>query len=286
MATKDIKFGQVPVLIIDYNEMNSTVLNMQLKPTGLRPIFAPSAEKGLSILKLAKECDIPIPIVICDYQMASLNGLEFVKAIRRDPLIKNTQVILLTSENIGQAKQHFMDLDVHQFLPRPCSVDTLIKSIAKYVPPLETPVQVASSKEGIRILAADDDPVNLVVIKGFLNLAGYTVDTVKDGVEAVKAFQNINYDLILMDICMPIMDGVFATIQIREIESKQNKRPVPIVAVTAHFTPTQRTRYLEVGMNDVIAKPIRKVTIDNCLEKWCPRYPVANQANPQRLASG
>lgn len=285
-------FDEALVLIICDNPQNSASLNSTLKASGLKPIFVSRADKGLSVLKHASETKTPIALVICDFTLPDMTGYDFVKTLRAIPMIADNKVVVLTPDHPANYLPVFSGLGVSHVLQWPGRSENLTGAIAEYIPlrreietkseiPLDHQDAVADNR--LRILAADDNAINLAVLKGFLNLSGYAPDTVVNGAEAVKAFKNLHYDLILMDVSMPVMDGVVATIQIREIEKRLGKPQIPIVAVTAHYTKSQKERYIEAGMNDVIAKPISKEVIDNCLEKWCARYTPAN--TPQRAAS-
>lgn len=279
-------FDEALVLVIYDNGQFNSDLNNVLTSAGLRPIFVSRAEKGLSVLKHAKESGTPLALVICDIAISDMPGEAFVRAVRLDHTIADTKIVMLTSDQPMGQLSRFSPLNVSHILKWPCRAADLTGAIAEYIPirrelsppPADQSAGAPVSSAPLKILAADDNAINLAVLRGFLNLAGYSPDTVRNGAEAVKAFKNMHYDLILMDISMPVMDGIVATLQIREIEKRIGKTPVPIVAVTAHYTPSQRDRYLEVGMNDVIAKPIRQEKIESCLEKWCDRY------NPAQIA--
>ncbi len=272
-------FDNLSILIIDDDELNSSVLSMQLKQHGIEPIVSKRAYDGFQALIRAAEAGKSIPLIICDFHMSDMNGLGLIKLLRENALTKDVKIVFLASYGLGDLTKELANLNVSHILKRPCSTDSLVEAISDCVKTQAPSPKKYLDKSEIRILAADDDPINLAVLKGFLNLAGYSVDTVSDGADAVKACENIHYDLILMDICMPTMDGVIATLQIRTNEKRSNRLPVPIVAVTAHFSPSQRDRYLDAGMNDVMAKPIRKDIIDECLQEWCVRYPEIHNDN-------
>jgi len=279
-------FDESLVLVLTDNGNFSANLNAILTSAGLKPIFVSRAEKGLSILQHAKEAQTPVPLAICDYALPDMTGFNFLKSLRTDPRIRDQKVILLTPDHPVGHMPVFAPLGISHIIQWPGRSENLTGAIAEYIPlRREEPAIASISAEpsrndtGFRILAADDNAINLAVLKGFLNLSGYTPDTVVNGAEAVKAFKNAQYDLILMDVSMPVMDGVVATLQIREIEKQVGSEPVPIVAVTAHYTASQKQRYLEAGMNDVIAKPISQREIQNCLEQWCPRF----EAQPQKI---
>ncbi len=285
-------FDEALVLVVRGNEAISSQLNTQLKTAGLKPIFVSSGEKGLSVLRHARESNTPLALVICDYALGDLTGYDFVTRTRQDPLLADTKIILTTQDHPMGYLSVFQPMGVNHIVRWPGRAEDLTGAIAEYIPvrreikptgQIQDP-SLDSEARPFRILAADDNAINLAVLKGFLNLAGYTPDTVVNGAEAVKAFKNLQYDMILMDISMPVMDGVVATLQIREIEKRIGKAPVPIIAITAHYTPSQKKRYLEAGMNDVLAKPISQSEIENCLSEWSPRFETATET--RRAAFG
>lgn len=277
----DKVFGDVPIVVVDDIEINHAVISKQLRPYGLKPICVLGARRALKVLRLAREKNVNIPIVICDYHMAGMNGLEFAEELRRDSTIDGTQIIILTSMHLGGIVKQFNELNVHNILERPCSAREIIGAIKNYIPVmkknpsqilpfLEKPQAPVKPREGNRVLAVDDDSVNLFVIKGFLEMTGYYVETAEDGLEAVNAFKSGTWDIVLMDISMPILDGVQATKFIREYEYGRGKTQTPIIAVTAHTSNSLRADYLEAGMNDIAVKPLRKLSFDAMMDKWCP----------------
>ena len=278
-------FDENLILVISADRNRSSVLNTQLKQAGLKPIFVSSPDKGLSILRHARECSMPFILTLFDFELNDQNGIDYLGQIRMDPLVRDSNIILLTSEKLSFLANTLTRCQITHILQWPFQFSDLTGVIAEYIPlnvraeqNVEEIVQ-SEQNNSYRILCADDNAINLAVLKGFLNIAGYSPDTVSDGSQAVKAYKNVNYDLILMDIMMPVMDGVVATLQIREVEHQLSRQAVPIVAITAHYTPSQRDRYIEAGMNDVISKPISKKVIDDCLAKWCPRY-IDPETNP------
>jgi len=269
-------FDETLVLVLDDNHNLSPNLNSLLLKTGLKPVFVSSGIKGLSILKHAKLNGTPFGLIICDYKLPDMNGLEFAQSVRSDPIISDSQIIALTPDHPISYLYDFSRLRVPHVLQRPCVLQDLTGAVAEYLPLKWADEIIAndivSPGQAIKILCADDNAINLAVLKGFLSIAGYVPDTVENGEEALKAYNSRQYDLILMDIMMPVMDGTQATQHIRELEKRASRSPVPIIAVTAHYTPSERGLYIKLGMNDVIAKPISKNVIDACLEKWCPHY--------------
>lgn len=294
-------FKDIPVLIIDDNNVNHLVLSNQLKPLKVAPFCLSSAKHGLSVLRKMAQKNLPLPLVICDYQMPAQSGYDFVQALRADPLIAQTEVIILTSADITSRRKDFAELEVKYVLEKPCANVELLDAVAeslnrslfiqktaadlvpnKLVPnKTEDPKPVNAS---FRVLVADDDPVNRTVFEGLLNLAGCTdVTLVKNGLEAVQIFSQENFDLVLMDISMPVLNGMKATEKIRNYERREGRGQTPIIAVTAHALKGDKEKFLDVGMNDYLAKPILKQTFEAIIEKWSPyRF---EQDSPNALAS-
>lgn len=123
-------------------------------------------------------------------------------------------------------------------------------------------------KKNVRILLAEDNPINQQVAIRILAKLGYHSDVVKNGSEALEAIKEKSYDLILMDCQMPEMDGYVATAEIRKLEQINNKSPVPIIAVTAHSLESDREKCMTSGMNDYIPKPINIDQLATTIEKW------------------
>jgi CheY-like chemotaxis protein len=120
-----------------------------------------------------------------------------------------------------------------------------------------------------RILLAEDVEINQAIAKAILETAGYEVDVVSDGAEAVMAVQNSTYDLVLMDVQMPVMDGVMATQHIRSLPAQTNA--VPIIAMTASVFAEQIASFREAGMNDHIGKPFQREELHATVERWLPK---------------
>lgn len=293
MKTLQTMFDETLILVVSADQHISSVLNSNLTEAGLKPVFVSSAAKAVSILTHAMECGSPISLILYDNELPEMTSQAFANFVRNDKVINDSNIIALTRENPAGLLNQLGRWQITHVLHLPCRYKDLTGAIAEYIPVSKTANvefienQIVDGNGSYRILCADDNAINLAVLRGFLNISGYSPDTVVDGSQAVKAYKNIQYDLILMDIMMPVMDGVVATLQIRELEKQMSRPPVPIVAVTAHYTPSQRDRYLAAGMNDVIAKPINMTDIEDCLSTWCKRYvaPEKAQANHPRQAA-
>jgi len=275
------QFSNVPIVFIDDFEVSHSILTQQLKQYGLVPFCINSPSRGLALLRRAREQNIPIPILVCDYHMAGITGLELTEIIRNDSSIDGTQIIILTNAYLGGLVRKFRDLNVHHFLERPCSAKDLVKAIQEYIP-ADTVINPsftnnhgkdskgAPASTSLSVLAVDDDSTNLLVIEGYLKNSGYKVDLARNGLEAITAYKKAlgTYEMVLMDIAMPIMNGVTATQHIRKLESRLGFERTPIIAVTAHSHASQRLIYTRAGMDDLIRKPMHKRAFDTMLSKW------------------
>lgn len=289
-------YKDIPVLIIDDNDVNHMVLTNQLKPLKVAPFCLSSAKHGLSVLRKMAQKNLPLPLVICDYQMPVQSGYDFVQALRADPLIAQTEVIILTSADITSRRKGFADLGVKYVLEKPCAnvelLDVIAESLNKSLFTQKTAADLVPNKTedpkpvnaSFRVLVADDDQINRTVFDGLLNLAGcMDVTLVKNGLEAVQIFSQKNFDLVLMDISMPVLNGMEATEKIRNYERREGRGQTPIIAVTAHALKGDKEKFMDVGMNDYLAKPILKQSFEALIEKWSPyRF---EQDSPNALAS-
>ena len=267
------------VLVVDDNALNRRIFKLQLDGFGIDATLVPDARTGLRLLVEARNIGQAFDLAIIDHMMPETDGLALAKMIRADPALKDLKLILSSSSGLT-AEQQARVLGFDATCPKPVHQDTVLKTIQKLLagiaPPSEPaafssdevsdprialPAEPAKMAEidrckdcAQRILIVEDNTTNLRLAMTILTGAGYSVDAVADGLEAVRAVQALPYDLILMDIRMPVMGGVEATNRIRALEL-----PVadcPIIAMTANAIRGDREEYLAAGMNDYISKPI------------------------------
>lgn len=256
------------VMIVDDNHTNLSSLNKQLGYWNLQPILATSAKQALSILLV----DPTIDLVITDMQMPGMDGVMLAKLIKqRYPYIP---ILLLSS--IGEEFEESQRGLFYSVMTKPIRQHVLSKQISNVLQTsgfAEIEGQVFSKKMSAdfstnypcTLLVAEDKLINQLVILNILDRLGYKPDLVKNGVEAVAAVHKKDYDIILMDMQMPVMDGLEAT---RLIRKKQLKQPV-IIALTANTLKGDEQDCLDAGMDDYIAKPIRLEDLMDKLERWC-----------------
>ncbi len=267
------------VLVVDDNTLNRRIFKLQLDGFGIEATMVPDARTGLRLLVEARSIGRPFDLAIIDHMMPETDGLALAKMIRADPALADLKLILSSSSGLT-AEQQARVLGFDATCPKPVHQDTVLKTIQKLLAGVapssdSTAFEIEETAETMialpaeptkmaeidrskdcaqRILIVEDNTINLRLAMTILTSAGYSVDAVADGSEAVRAVQALPYDLILMDIRMPVMGGVEATKRIRALEL-----PVadcPIIAMTANAIRGDREEYLAAGMNDYISKPI------------------------------
>jgi CheY-like chemotaxis protein len=250
------------VLSVDDQEVNRTILALQLESQGMQVTKAQSGREALDCLKQTSGFDL----VLLDMQMPEMDGVQLAEKIRQINQYKSTPLVMLTSFG-----RHDVDGKMFAgFLTKPIKSAQLFNLLSRVLggnatngtTPRATPARDLAKRYPLRILLAEDNPVNQKVALKILERMGYRADVVGNGREALQAVHRQPYDVVLMDVQMPEMDGVEATTKIRE-QFGEN-RPW-IVALTANALQGDRERYLGVGMDDYISKPIRVEELEKAL---------------------
>ena len=249
------------VLVVDDNLVNCDILERQLKAFGVEVRVAFDAEAGMVALNEAVASGTPWDVAMIDSQMPVITGPEMVRMIRAVPDHDALKIVLTSSQGMAPNRAEMPSID--GFLHKPLRQDSILDAIARVlgieIPDLDTAntADVAATETAgkrLRILVAEDNPVNQQVALGLLRKFGHSVDVVGNGAEAVEAVRLLPYDLVLMDVQMPEMDGLEATRVIRALPSQVSR--IPIVAMTANAMRGDEQRCLDVGMNGYISKPI------------------------------
>ncbi|MHB8058754.1 MAG: response regulator [Desulfuromonadaceae bacterium] len=277
-VSADVDISGAKVLVVDDNATNRMLMITLLNSWGCQYETAGDGETALALLREAEEQNDPFSVALLDQQMPGMDGAELGRMIKADPLLEPTLMIMVTSlgrrgnaaalEQIGFAG--YLTKPVRQNQLKDC-IAIVLGRLAGNMPKtgIVTQYNVAeSSRRGIRILLAEDNTINQKVAQALLNKLGYKADVVANGLEAVQALELINYDLVLMDCLMPEMDGFKATALIRDANSKVLNHAVPIIAMTANAMMGDREDCIIAGMNDYLAKPVKKEELAEALEKW------------------
>ncbi len=282
------------ILMVDDNDTNRRILMKQLRTWGAEVQQASGGHQALEILNRVYEHGGHFDMAILDMHMPEMDGGELGRIIREHDIYRTIPLVMLTSLGRPGDSKIFEELGFDAYLNKPVRQSELFDTLAAVLSsanpqqarrPIITRHLVREIKrEQSRlpqlrghVLIAEDNRVNQQVAMGMLKKMGLSADIVPDGAKALKALQQNAYDLVLMDIQMPEMDGLEATRLIRELEKglfqeKKNFEPqhpgIPIIAMTAGAMQQDRKRCFDAGMNDYVAKPINPVEISRVLSKW------------------
>jgi CheY-like chemotaxis protein len=263
------------VLIVDDNATNRKILSHQIGSWGMTHAEADSGPKALKLLTAAAADGAAYDLAILDLLMPDMDGFELARAIKSDPTIAATQLILLTSSGIRGDGARAQAAGIAAYLTKPirqsqlfdCLTTVVSKSSASSVPVVTLitrhTLREAKLMSDKLILLAEDNIVNQKVAVRQLQKLGYRADAVANGREAIEALSRIAYDLVLMDCQMPEMDGYEASAEIRRLEG--TKRHTPIIAMTAHALNGDREKSLAAGMDDHITKPVNPEQLSRVL---------------------
>ena len=264
------------ILVVDDNKTNREMLGLQLRAWGF---CVRDAEDGPSALAVLREARGEMPAfhaAILDMQMPGMDGVALAQVIRGEPAYAAMRLVLLTSMGHAGESRRFKQAGFNAWLPKPVRASTLFdvlhEALAVRVAPsaAEAPAVAESAPvhpDAPRILLVEDNRVNRLVAEGILKKLGVRTDAVDNGAAALAALARERYDLVLMDVQMPVMDGLEAT---RRIRGQETGRRIPIVAMTAHAMQGDREKCLESGMDDYISKPISPKALADILAKWLP----------------
>jgi PAS domain S-box-containing protein len=267
------------VLLVDDNETNRRVLASQMTYEGCEVSSASSAEQALEILRAPGQS--AFDVVLLDYHMPDMDGAMLGETIMKSRDIAPTRLMLLTSLDRSGDMQRFADIGFAAYLTKPVRTRELIDCLQRALshdaqdwhmhsqPIITRGTLVATEakrKYSGRVLLVEDNAINQRVACRFLERLGCEVQVVGDGAQAIEAFQRGTFGFILMDMQMPVMDGLEATRHIRELEA--GRRRTPIVALTANAMMGTLERCLEAGMDDYLTKPLDISRLEDVLERF------------------
>ena len=278
------------ILIVDDSATVRQILHDQFVGQKCRTSSAGDGASALDQLCTAVAEKDPFDLAILDVEMAGMNGLDLARAIKADPTLTETRLIVLASLGQHLEDSSLNEIGIDECLAKPVKQSKLMETVNEvFTPDFEqrrnsrrpatdaspTTWSAATHVSPVRILLAEDNPVNQRVAVGQLQKIGYTVDVAANGFEVLKTLEQIPYDIILMDCQMPEMDGYETTRKIREREAEltakgQGKSPIHIIALTAHAMIGDRDECLLAGMNDYLSKPVSELELRVALQRWRP----------------
>jgi signal transduction histidine kinase/DNA-binding response OmpR family regulator len=274
------------VLVVDDNLTVQRIFKIILESLGLKVTVVGSGEEALGLIDNAAAQGAPFQLIICDWQMAGLNGIECArKVLSNDRLASKPAIIMVTAYEAGDILRQTAELGLDGLLFKPVNKQNLLEAIIKAFnkehlpsphadPRLASEEELKKTLEHAEILMAEDNDINRQVAQEILESWGCTVTVAHNGHDAVELVRNQDFDLVLMDIQMPVLDGFEACRAIRQWEQLSDRRrthgPLPIVAMTAYAMRGDREKCLEAGMNDHVAKPLEPKNLFATLVKWLP----------------
>ena len=266
------------VLVVDDNATNRRILERILTQWGMLPTVVDGGAGALEALAAARHDGQPFPLVLLDYQMPEMDGFELVERINR--LFETATPTIMMLSSVGQRGDALRckELGVAAYLTKPVRQSVLLEAIRTILAKHErtapradlvTQHSLRDAKRRLRVLLAEDNAVNQLVAVRLLERRGHSVVVAADGREAVAAMAQEPFDVVLMDVQMPEMDGLLATAEIRKWERSTGGH-VPIVGLTAYAMPEDRARCIDAGMDEYLAKPFNAAALFQALEKVLP----------------
>jgi len=269
------------VLIVDDNATNREVLMAQLGAWGLRAEETGDGATALGCIQAALVKGDPFRVAILDLQMPGMDGPTLARTLKGDAGLKATALVLMTSFTQRGDGKRMQDLGFDAYLPKPARASDLYNILCAVLaggacaqqehPILTRHLVRERTRSGARILLAEDNLTNQQVALGILRKFNLGAEVVGNGLEALEALAARPYDLVLMDVQMPELDGLEATRRIRAPGSNVLDPGIPVIAMTAHAMASDRLECLEAGMNDYVSKPVSPQALLEALNRWLPQ---------------
>lgn len=286
--------AETRVLVADGNATYRKILQDMLAEMGCRVSVAADGTAALEALNRAAADREPFHLLIMELTLAGLDGCELARVIHDDPRLQRVKRIVLTSMTKGRQARRMQDLGCRGYLTKPVRKTVLQEVMAEVLtggkddrsgPDLVTKHSVAERKfRNVHILVADDYEINRRFVESYLKNDGYSVHLVDNGEKAVNAYRRGRFDLVLMDMQMPGMDGLAAVKKIREIELLEKEvrrgRPTPVVAMTADTSRRARDKCLASGMNAFVTKPLRLKKLSRLIARLLSESALAPESAP------
>jgi PAS domain S-box-containing protein len=283
----------VHALVVDDNATGRDLLTIRLAAWGLRPLAVPDGPSALAALAQALAQHDPFRLALIDMQMPGMDGEALGRIIQADTRLADTRMVLLTSLGLRGDVRRLQEIGFAAYATKPIRHEELLSLLALALQergaatpaPIVTRHTVRETRASFagrpaRILLAEDNLVNQRVALGMLKKMGLSADAVANGVAALRALEALPYDLVLMDVQMPELDGIGATHHLRQSTAAVGNSRIPVIALTANAMQGDRERFLAAGMNDHVAKPILAQTLAAALDRWLPPAPAAGDPAP------
>ncbi len=280
--------AEMEVLVVDDNETNRTILREILASWGMRPVSADGGVAALAECERAAKEGHPFQLALLDAMMPGMDGFALARKIKGNPALSGAAVVMLSSMGLGGESLKYREAGIVAYLNKPVKQSELLNVILSVLAdkgpspaasqaPKEAERPAPPSAPRRRVLLAEDNAVNQRLITIMLEKQGHSVVMAANGAEALQKLGEAPFDIVLMDVQMPRMDGLQATAAIRE-EEKATGRHIPIVALTANAMKGDKDRCLRAGMDAYIAKPVKAQEVARAIEELCPRGSAPEEA--------
>jgi two-component system, sensor histidine kinase and response regulator len=280
------------VLVVDDHQEAREVIDGMLRSMGFEAQSLASGAQTLAEIERASACGKPYDIVVLDWKMPEIDGLAVAGGIRRSAIARKPAVVMMTAYDPDDLRRAAGQTPINVVLAKPVIPSALSEAIAQALGESPLPPQPPSGGEiasiaaiggltGLRALLAEDNELNQEVATELLKEFGVVVDVAFDGAKAVEMARQKDYDVILMDVQMPVMDGLDATIELRK---DPRLKDLPILAMTASVLSSDREKCLAAGMNDHVAKPIDPAQLADVLLRWAPMRLKINSKTSRKVS--
>ncbi|MCK5163765.1 MAG: response regulator [Desulfobacula sp.] len=286
---RDINLNGLSILVVDDNQTNQYIISKYLEFFGCKPLVVNSGNKALEILEKTQS-KTDFDLILTDFQMPLMNGFDLAAKIRKNKDLEKIPIIVLTSMGMMGDSRKCKEIGIQGYLSKPIRRDELKMTIGSVLGLIEKSPDDANmlvtkhsiaddQRRSLWILLAEDYPTNQKIAKKHITNAGFNMILAPNGKQAVDIFKTRKFDLILMDIQMPVMDGYEACRAIRELEKQMSGsspvlKKIPIIAMTAHAVSGIKDKCFKAGMDDYLSKPLKRDDLISMIDKWAFSNPL------------
>jgi len=265
LSERLLRLADTPVLVVDDNETNRRLMQLMLTNWKIDPTVVDSGEQALAALDRGRNAGRPFALLITDLNMPEMDGLDLIERMRASTQHREIPALVLTSTGLQEESARCDELGVSARMLKPIKQSILLNAIVSALTatsaktPQDNSAKVAPANPGEagRVLLVEDNAVNQKFAVRLLEKDGWSVSVAENGELGVEAYEGQSFDLVLMDVQMPVMDGFEATRRIRTLESKSGQR-TPIIAMTANAMEGDSKKCLAAGMDGYVSKPVRR----------------------------
>ena len=269
-----IDLKDLSTLVVDDNETNRMILRQMLGSWGAAVHECSSGPEAIAELARAYQAGAPYRLVLLDGRMPGMDGFQVAEHIRDHPSLAGVTILMLTSDNRSGDAARARSLGMSSYLVKPVRRSDLLDAIHKAMEPqsatanAEIAAPEESNQPSLRILLADDSEDNVFLIRSYLKGSSCSLETAENGEEAYQKFISGHFDMVLMDMQMPVLDGYAATLRIRAWERERGLSQTPVLALTAYARPEEREKSARAGCTAHLTKPIRRQTLLASIQQY------------------